>query len=228
MTLSQITIPRPLTVAVHEFLPLVERLRELETGKLTIRLGSDSGKMGIDEPRFTEILEAMSSYPGWGDVGEWGDVHEYTYTVGDITVSTNVHITKSVSMAHVSKQRLEVVDFKLLNHGSARGCLHVDTPVNEDTIPETVTPSRVRIKKRKVFCRHPWTFAVSRVWKGPTRSMAESAQAKGDTGYDIEIGFTPDPGYWEEHTSTYVATSMLMKMVDVVSAEMISVEPVVK
>lgn len=232
MASTQINIPRPLTVAVNEFLPLVERFRELDSGKLVLRLGSDSGGwcVGIDESRFDEIFDAMNSYTEWVEVGEWEDVHEYAYMVGGDTVRTGVHISNSVSLSHSVNHRLDVIDLKLLNHGLARGSVQVDTPVPAANIPETVTPSVVRIKKRKTFSKNPWKFVVSRVWKGASRSLAEDAQSTGDTVYDIEIEFLPDASYWNSprHTSIYVAASMLMKLVDLVSPEMISVEPIPK
>lgn len=221
MALTQINIPRPLTVAVNEFLPLVKRFRELESAKLVIRLADI-------ETRFDEVLDAMNSYTGWGDVGEWEDVHEYAYMVGCDSVRTYVHISNTVSVTHMTTDRLETLELKLMNYGRARASVQVDTVVDSADIPETVTPSMARVRKRKTFSKSPWRFVVSKMWKGATRSLAEKAQCAGDTLYNIEIEFMPDASYWDmpRHTSTYVATSMLMKMVDIVSSEMISVEPI--
>jgi hypothetical protein len=232
MSSPQINIPRPLTVAVYEFTPLVERFRDLESGKLVLRLGNDSNGWcaGIPESKFDEIYDTMSSYGEWNDVSEWEDVHEYKYTVGTDTVRTNVHISNSVSLTHTVNHRLDVINLKMLNHGLVRGYVKVDTPMLAENIPETITPSVVRIKKRKTFTKNAWKFVVSKIWKGTSRSSAENAQSMGDTVYDIEIEFKPDAAYWgvPRHTSTYVATSMLMKLVDILSSEMISIEPLPK
>jgi hypothetical protein len=233
MTLTQLNIPRPLTVAVTAVLPLVEEFREVDSGRLMIRLGTPRAgewRGGIDEMKFDEILSAMNAYKKWDGVTAWVDAHEYTHMAGPEVVKTKVQISNSVSVTHVTTQRLSVLGLRLFNHGLARVSVHVDTPVNARSMPETVTPSMVSVKKRKTFHKAPWEFTASRTWKGTSRSATEIAQSSGDTQYDIEIEFVPDAGYWEvgRHTSTYVAASMLMKMVNVVSPETMSVEPIPK
>jgi len=93
-----------------------------------------------------------------------------------------------------------------------------------------VTPSRVKIKKQRAFTRHPWNFVFTKVWSGATRTEAELEQSRGKLVHNVEVVFKPDHSYWDSptHSSTYVATSMLMKMVDVVSSEMFYVEPLPK
>lgn len=221
--MSAINIPRPVTVAVRALTPLVDLFRELDA-RLSIRF------VDLDESRFDEVCDAMHSYGEWSEVGEWEDMHEYTYAVGPAAVQTNVYIRNSVSLSHAVHSCVESLDLRVMNHGLARGSVDTETAVDPADIPETVTPSTVRIRKRKTFCRDPWKFHVSRVWTGGSRSVVEEAQSKGETVYDICIEFSPDASYWNSprHTSTYVATSMLMKMVDIVSPEMVSVEPVPK
>ena len=230
MTTSHVKIPRPLTVAVSSFSPLVDKFLELDDGHLIIRLGEMSGGIwrdGIVETRFEEILSAMDAYTGWDEVGGWKDLHEYEFRVGDEHICTEVHIGDGVNVSHATKTHLEVLNLKLMNHGFARGMVNIHTPVCSNKIPETVTPERVWIRKKKVYTLKYWRFTAMYVWKGDSRTLAEEAQSKGDTEFCIEVELCPDPGFWGGASSspTYIATSMLMKVVDLISSEMVSVEP---
>lgn len=230
MSSTHLNIPRPLTAAVSEMTPLVDTFRELEDARLVIRLGNE-GKSewspGVGDSVFNEIYDAMTNYEGWGHVGEWEDFHEYTYTVGATPVVTSVHLSKELTLSHAVKHCVTTMEMKLLNHGRARGFVKVNKVVDPGIIPDTVTPSRVKIKKQKTFTRHPWNFVFTKVWSGATRTDAELEQSRGKLVHNVEVVFIPDPSYWDSptHSSTYVATSMLMKMVDVLSPEMFYVEP---
>jgi hypothetical protein len=232
MSSTHLNIPRPLTAAVGEMTPLVDTFRELDGAMLVIRLGNEGKSVwspGVGSSVFNEIYDAMSNYEGWDRAGEWEDFHEYTYTVGITPVVTSVRLSKELSLTHVVKHCVTTMEMKLLNHGRARVSVKINKAVDPAIIPDTVTPSRVKIKKQKTFRRHPWNFVFTKVWSGANRTEAELEQSRGKLVHNIEVGFNPDPSYWDSptHSSTYVATSMLMKMVDVLGSEMFYVEPLV-
>ena len=85
MSSTQLNIPRPLTASVQQLALLVEKFRELDDVVLSLDLGSDSGSVrwvrGVNEFVFMDILDMLTSYNKWGEVSEWEDMHEYTYTL---------------------------------------------------------------------------------------------------------------------------------------------------
>lgn len=226
-------VPQPLALAVSAVTPLVSRYLDLCHGELDVRLGSTDSSggwvTGVSESMFNEILTMFLKYDGWDEASDrWEDIHDYMYSVGDASVRTTVQLDTSLQLSHIIKHRVGMVELKMRNHGRARVALKTETSVCAKTLPETVTPSMVRIKKRRSFTRGPWRFDLTRVWRGASRSLAEEAQSRGECVYEVEVEFVPDADYWDDvkHSHTYVATSLLMKMVDVLSDEMISCEVV--
>lgn len=232
MSSTHLNIPRPLTASVQQLALLVEKFRELDDVVLSLDLGSESGSgrwvRGVNEFVFMDILDMLTSYNKWEEVSEWEDMHEYTYTLAGEHVITNVHICNNVEVSHVTKIIASSLDMQLLNHGRARATVECTASVDKKNIPDAVTPTRVCLKKRKTFRVNAWSFTLEREWSGSNRTDAELAQSKGGTVFGISVAFQPNEDYWlnQRHTSTYVATSMLMKMVDILSPEMICVTPV--
>jgi len=231
MISNDLIIPHPLTTAVGAVTPLVAQFRELGHAELEVRLGradptTGEWMVGLTEPTFTEILTMFLKYAGWDNVTAWSDSHDYMYTVNSATIRTSVKLDTSMQISHIIKQRIDTVELRLRNFGRARVALMTETPVCAKMLPETVTPHLVRLKKRRSFTRGPWRFDLTRVWSGATRSGAEMMQSGGECTYEVEVEFVPEPEYWDEpkHTFTYIATSLLMKMVDVLSDEMIGCE----
>lgn len=230
--MSHLNIPRPLTAAVSEMTSLVDTFRHTENAELVISLGNEgsggSWSEGVGEIVFDEILETLCTYDAWGNVGWWEDFHEYTYTVDSNPVVTKVRMCKEMSTLHGVHHPVSFLHMNLLNHGRAKGCVRYTTHVDVDTLPDTVAPSRVRILKEKRFSRDPWEFVFTKAWCGNTRTDAEVQQSKGNMVHSIDIVFSPPSDYWEstKHSSSYVATSMLMKMVNILSSEMFHIEPV--
>jgi hypothetical protein len=210
---------------------LVDTFRETESAELAIILGNESPgggwSRGVGESVFDEIFDTMARFTGWDQVGWWEDYHQYAYMVGSTPVVTKVRMCKDLTTSHGVDHAMSTVEMKLLNYGRAKACVRSSTVVDADTLPDTVSPSRVKILKQKTFSRHPWKFVFTKVWSGDNRTDAELQQSKGNLVYNVEIVFTPGHGYWDlpNHSSSYVATSMLMKMVDILSSEMFHVEP---
>lgn len=231
MSSNDVVVPQPLVVAVAAVTPLVSRFREVPYAELEVQLGCsrDDGSWdpGVSEDTFNEILTMFLDYDGWDSVSEWSDIHDYMFNLEDGTcVCTSVVLDRCIHPSHIVKQRVEMVELRVRNHGRARVSVNKEVPWCSKTLPETVTPHHVRMKKRRSFVRGPWRFFLTRVWQGGSRSMAEEAQSRGVCGYEVEVNFLPDMEYWDNarHTFTYVATSLLMKMVDVLSDEMMCVE----
>jgi hypothetical protein len=223
-----------MAVAVASVTPLVETFQEMMGGCLEVRLGCTSPagewKAGVSEESFNEILSMFLNYESWEDASEgWHDLHEYAYTLSDgARVRTRVGLSSRMTVSHVIKHHVSRVELRMRNHGRARVGLRKEMVVDGKLLPETVTPHMACVKKQRSFTRGAWRFSLARVWRGGSRSASEEAQACKRCSYEVEIEFVPPGEYWDNprHTPTYVSTSLLMKMVDVLSDEMIGCDVV--
>jgi len=234
MISNDVVVPQPLAVAVSAVTPLVATFADMMDGELGVRLGQSDGagqwETGVSEPSFNEILSMFLKYEAWDEASPgWVDIHDYLYTLGDGTrMRTSVELTTRLTLTHIIKHHVNKVELRMRNHGRARVSLKKEIDVNGKMLPETVSPHTVRIMKRRSFTHGAWRFELTRVWRGSSRSSAEEAQERNQCAYEVEVAFVSTEGYWENprHTPTYVSTSLLMKMVDVLSDEMIGCEVV--
>lgn len=222
-TSHEVNIPRPLTDAVPTIHTLVELYREssnLEPSILSMGLSN------VNEPTFDSTYNMLVQYTHWDTPPTLSHNHIYTYMSEGGEVCTDVNITSSVSISHTKVHTTRTVDMHIRNHGDASATCTVYTKVDDHKLPETVYPTSVKLRTQYTFMKAPWMFVISRTWAGTSRTEAELAQSKGDTIYGIDVYFQPGDEYWytPKHTSTYVATSMLMKLVDLVSSEMVMVQ----
>mgnify|MGYP005990229079 CR=1 FL=1 len=223
MTTNHVIIPRPLTEAVPAIQGLVDQYREtsdLQHSTISISLAN------VGEAVFDTTYTMLVHFPHWDTPPALEHRHAYRYLSGDIPVCTDVGISAGVHIQHTRVTSDTSVNLHLRNHGGACASVVVKTPVDATHIPSVVFPDSVTLTSQYMFTKTPWTFVMSRAWTGESRTAAEIAQAKAEPVHRVEVRFAPPPGYWDipHHTSTYVATSMLMKLVDLVSAEMVGVE----
>ncbi len=233
MNSNDVIVPQPLYLAVKAITPLVLSYFDMpDKAKLSVRMGhadqsTGNWVKGVSKETFDEIVDMFLRYKGWDTMcPEWQDIHDYMYSVDNSSVHTAVHLNTSLQLTHFTQNQVAMVELDMRTHGRARVFLTNQTPVCAKTLPDTVTPHMVRIQKQRSFHRGPWRFSVTRVWHGDSRTLAEEAQSRDECSYEVEVEFVPDPEYWYDakHTCTYVATSLLMKVVDVVSDEMIGCE----
>jgi hypothetical protein len=239
MISNDVVVPQPLAVPVATVTPLVETFREIgKDAKLEVRLGfanpDGNWETGVSKDSFNEILDMFLRYEGWDDASsEWDDIHDYMYRVphtlgDDARMRTSVELTSRLILTHVIKQYVDMVELRMRSYGRARVVLKKEMDVCGKMLPETVTPDMVLLKKQRCFTRGAWCFTLTQVWRGSSRSDAEQAQTCNKCKYEVSVQFVPPNDYWENarHTSTYVATSLLMKMVDVLSDEMVGCDVV--
>jgi len=224
MTTNHVIIPRPLTESVPAIERLVQQFRETpppEHSTLSIHLTN------VGESVFDTTYTMLVHYPQWDTPPALEHRHLYRYLIDDTPVCTDVGIShRGVSIQHVTVEPETSVYLHMRNHGRACASVVTKTRVDESLVPSVLSPDSVAMTSQYVFLKHPWMFVMSRTWTGESRTEAEMAQAKGDPEYKISVRFVPGAGYWDvqHHTSTYVATSMLMKLVDLVSSEMVGIE----
>jgi hypothetical protein len=221
MARHHVNIPRPLTAAV----PTIEALVQSFLSGTGMTLGVYLTL--VSHFTFETTLTMLKEYPHWDHVADVEQHHSYRYHVTPgVPVCTRVVIGDGVRVSHVIPSLERMVELRLGNHGQAHARLEREvTPAH---VPETVLPEQVTLESRWGFTKAPWKFHVGCAWSGQSRSEAERAQAAGAKActYTIGVSFHPNPEYLKmaNHTPAYIATSLLMKVVDLVSAEMITVD----
>lgn len=223
MSFETFNIPQQLLVGVAALKQLVAQYRLLEASTLRLSLGAD-----LSSAEFNEYLTMFETYKGWDSVDDWHDSHEYTYETKDGTqVKTTVHLDVFAEITHVVTTSVNELHLSINRHARRPFVsLFSEMPKDPKELPDIVMPSAVAIVKRRSFTRGTWQFHVAHVWTGANRTLAEEAQRVGNCVFAVDIHFVPDDAYWDNphHTDAYVATSFLMKMVNVVSDEMVTVD----
>lgn len=110
----------------------------------------------------------------------------------------------------------------------ARIALSMEFPVNSDMLPVAVTPQFVRIKQRKRFflgslgvAGDCFSFDLSVVYKGRTRTEAEARQQKGDgASFEVECECLAPKEYLDatNDDATCLGLSIVLKLLDFASA----------
>jgi len=140
---------------------------------------------------------------------------------------------------HVRKRKRLVQDFK---HSFAhtnlnefddttwdiRIALSVEEKVDPDSLPGTVKPCLVRIKNRKSYTYSStgfddpcWRFDLSIAWQAETKTKAEEKMKNEPGFFEIECELVNPVAYLnaEHHDDLYVATSMLLKIRDLLGSD---------
>src|SRR3989344_2058915 len=203
-------------------IPIIALFQTLESPELEIQLGNiynNEWESGVSEVQFNELLSMMNQFTEWKESNH-SDCHDYVYSGRNgAVVRTRVHLNDFMVLEHCQKRIVSECVLRLEGHDFGKIVLRSSCGVSEDIIPETVEPSYVRIKKQKWFQYGPFCFKFFRIWQGPSRTIAESMQGQGITKYEIELEFIPDENYWNDSikTSKYVATSLILKLVNLLS-----------
>jgi hypothetical protein len=222
MTSTRVTIPRALTVATSVVKRLVDASRGTHGARLYLEIED------LCATRFAEYTDMFSRFAEWDSAADWVDVHEYVYMVGGKPVQTTVHMGSRVIVRHSQEQSLDSVCLHVPSTGNVSVHATVETHVSDADVPETVTPTSVRMYRERTWRSGPWQFTCVRAWSGKSRTEAERTHAGNRGTSSVRICFEPDEDYWavQHHTSLYVATSMLIKMFNVIGGDMVPVDVV--
>jgi hypothetical protein len=87
-------------------------------------------------------------------------------------------------------------------------------------IPAVVNPTFVRIKQRRSFRYKTWRYDLTRTWDANSLAEASQKQARGDPPvYEVELELVDPESYIASDpdiSPVYIATSMLLKLLDLV------------
>jgi hypothetical protein len=181
---------------------------------------------GVDSSFFQNTMDMLQEFTGWKESGDWIDIHDYFYVLKDGSRVRTSMFMNPTRVQHMSKVLQQNVD--LCIDGCAydvRVSLKDEIPVPVVNLPDIASPDMVRIKKRRVFALDNWRFELTQVWTGSSRGSAEQNQAAGVATYEIEIEFCGSPEYLTTHGDAYIATSMLLKVCNLLSDGVLSIVP---
>ena len=179
---------------------------------------------GVSAQTLSTIEKMLESFTEWDSGTNWEDMHDYFYTHEGASIRTTVHFqhdSENFDMTHITKQTVNQVNLKRMGASLTPTSYDMRVSLNRECphkdLPPIVTPQFVRIKKRRSFSLKHWRFDLSRVWEGKTRLEAEMRQSKHEPIYEFEVEWVNPHEYLKmdsNHTNEYVATSLLLKMMD--------------
>jgi hypothetical protein len=236
-------IPNSLHDAVMQLTPLIKRLRDAlalhEEGQqyeLEARMGLlGAGRFvpGINGECMRQIEAMLSSFTGWDRFTQgWVYSQDYFYRVEGKQYRTSTTFEHAnISTAHMYKTVLEQQDLQhvplhttaVLGHlhkipvvADVRVSLAVETPVTE--LPPLVTPYMLRFKQRRSFHVRGWRYDLTKTWQANSRKEMEAKQGQ-EPVCEVEIECEDPVGCLAKpyHTDEYMATSLLLKMLDLLT-----------
>lgn len=206
--------------------------------ELEARLGTFSGSTftpGVNYETLDHIQRMLESYEDWDSVTpQWVEMHDYFYPSpaiaeddGNIRSTVRFHppesSRKSIDIEHLLKKRLSKLDLGYQGEGTEsayhmRFTLAQEVTIDKDDVPDIVKPKFIRIKHRREFTKGCWRFDLTKTWSGATRIEAENQQMNQEPRYEVEVECIDPKQYLSQdyHTDQYVATSILVKLLDFV------------
>lgn len=234
---TECILPVSLRSAIFATLPIISQFRNCinnssstSSFELEVRLGTYSQDMqwktGVDARFFNSIVTLLDAYKEWESTTDWVDIHDYFYTTSSgMRVRTSTFMDP-IHVVHMNKTRGQYIDLAIVGSiYSARVSLKQEVSIDASTIPTAVFPDLVRIKKRRIYALKYWKFEVTRVWSGASRIEAEMKQSSNEATYEIEIEFNGDATYVYDHSDIYIATSMLLKVCNLLSNTILTIYP---
>ena len=199
---------------------------ELECRFGTLR--GDKFSPGIPEDVFRNIEVMLESYDKWEGTPVWQESHDYIYNHLGQRIRTSAFFENGkIEQRHMLKTTLSktTMGFEPMDGAgcgghpcdiSVRCTISQEQAIKPKLIPDIVRPQFVRIKQRRSFRSECWAFELTRTWGGKTRQEAEQKQDSSPAIYEFEVECTDPLQYFQQeyHTDEYIATSILMKMRD--------------
>ena len=123
----------------------------------------------------------------------------------------------SLKTTSIKKQNIDSRDFQHMHvMESDKLDLRVAVKSEEEitNVPASIQPDLVRIKQQRKFQFKAFSFDFSMTWSGKTRNEAEQSQINNEAVFEIECELVKPAEYLAVHDDIYIATSILLKMHD--------------
>lgn len=160
---------------------------------------------------------------------EWIEHEDYFYTVEQKGQAEQIRTRVTfdpyefhIKRAHTAKRRIGTVTINAGEY-ALRVALSRETEISESLIPAHVETERVRIQQRKSIGwsreanqkNMPWCYEFSLTWAAPSKSKVEDLRALPDKCvHEFEIELDVESDYFKQHSSEYLARSLLLKATD--------------
>ena len=206
---------------------VVKLLRENPNCELEARFGffNEKFKPGVDRNVMDELIEIMqnSSYIVGDD--EWKEEKDVYFESNGKNLRTRVRYDSSLMIVVTETTEKKIickpVDFKHVSNQTtniSEQSIRVSLKTENEVLnpPNSVNPYLVRIKQTRRFLTENkcWAFDFSMVWSGKNKSEAEHSQMTNDALLEIECELINPPKMLSEKDDMYIATSLLLKMYD--------------
>lgn len=174
---------------------------------------------GVTRKTMDTIIEMMQDSPFVVGDDEWVEHQDFLYTIDDTPHRTRVSYSADDMQATpttIVKRPVQKVD--ILTGGEFDIRVAVKREISVPNPEMCVTTDRVRIKQHRRFKTRcgTWCFDFALVWSGRTKTEAERKQCSSDPEFEIECELLEPTRYLALHDDAYVATSLLLKMCDLV------------
>ena len=203
---------------------LIRRSPTMKTMELEARLGSydtatNSFKAGISRQKMDDIIQSMHESSFITGDAEWSEEQDFFYKHQGRNLRTRVQFDSNnmeIISTTIEKKNIRHLDC-ITSYGDndIRISLKNELPVTQSNIPTAVNPDFVRIKQRKRFRSEnsKWAFDFTMSWSGRNKDEAELSQQTNEPLFELECELV-DNTIFNEKTDEYIATSLLLKMMD--------------
>ena len=208
--LSEVT--NPLVDSLHQFIDKTSENLVLH-GKIE----------KIPEKIFRKACNRLSKYTLWDRVEAWKEEIRYTYntseTTQDVTVvrDTNVKTTTETQCTNTAEYQTQGIGTILVN-------AYITNVFKERKMDQCVLPSKVKVLFTREYCSRGWRFVLSKSWSSTTLKSTFAKMDNSPPNNSLEVILDPCMQYLRQHSSPYVALSLIMKMFDALASNVSSLK----
>ena len=224
---------------------VVRAWRGAPAHELEVRLGTAQARRfepGVPSALMHEVVSLLDTNTTEVSSTPWRQVHDYYYACNGRQIRTRVHFNSddlSVVTKHVEKRKVMQRTFRASHavDGAYRPDLRValseERVVDAADVPNCVQPSHVRLRQRKSYLvgrcvndRHvpDWRFDFTMSWDADTRDAAELLQKTQSPVFEVECELI-NPQYTVARSDEHIATSLLLKVKDLIADTSIAWTP---
>lgn len=210
---------------------VIRSLRENPSCELEARFGKiidGRFKPGVDRNTMDTIIEAMQKSAFVKGEDEWKEETDFYFEHNRKQLRTRVSYdsnTMTITPETTEKKIMcaPVDCFHKVENKSGNMDVRISLKTEHvhTEVSSAVNSTLVRIKQRRRFVTDNgmWAFDFSMTWSGTTKSEAEYSQMNNDAVYEIECELLGNDAYLNDKTNEYVATSLLLKMKDLLPSQ---------
>lgn len=219
---------------------MVSKLRQCPNAELEARfgvVGADGRfRTGVSRSDIDRIIHMMQTSPHITGDEEWKEEQDFLFTLNGVNHRTRVSYdsqTMQVSAETIEKSVIDTNTIRVMRcDGSShdtdlRISLKTESPVFR--LQSCVATNMVRIKQRRRFVTTcgKWAFDFSIIWSGKDKTAAEIAQSTTEPVFEVECELIDAWKILAMQSDERIACSLLLKMHDLLSNEMCTLQPFV-